>query len=73
MSQSATPNGTQNTAQAGTQAVTLTPEAAAGQSAGGALPTVEVVATTPLGAGMNELDVPSETQSISGQEIENLS
>jgi iron complex outermembrane recepter protein len=38
-----------------------------------ALPTVEVVATTPLGAGTNVLNVPSETQSISGEEIENLS
>ena len=38
-----------------------------------ALPTVEVVATTPLGAGTSTLNVPSETQTISGQEIENLS
>jgi iron complex outermembrane receptor protein len=38
-----------------------------------ALPTVEVVATTPLGAGTSALNVPSETQSISGEEIENLS
>jgi iron complex outermembrane recepter protein len=54
------------------QTVTLTPSAAAGENASGALPTVEVVATTPLGTGTNALDVPSETQSISGQEIENL-
>jgi iron complex outermembrane recepter protein len=54
------------------QNVTLTPEAAAAQSTGGELPTIEVVATTPLGAGTNALNVPSETQSISGQEIESL-
>ncbi|MGH6818981.1 MAG: TonB-dependent receptor [Methylovirgula sp.] len=53
--------------------MTLTPAAAAGENASGALPTIEVVATTPLGAGTNNLNVPSETQSISGQEIENLS
>ncbi len=41
-------------------------------SASEALPTVEVVATAPLGAGASALDVPSETQSISGEEIENL-
>ncbi len=54
------------------QNVTLTPEAAANQSAGGALPTIEVVATTPLGAGTQALNVPSETQTISAQEIDNL-
>jgi iron complex outermembrane receptor protein len=37
-----------------------------------ALPTVEVVATSPLGAETSTLNVPSETQTISGQEIENL-
>ncbi|MGB7126180.1 MAG: TonB-dependent receptor [Methylovirgula sp.] len=56
-----------------TTPVVLTPRAAAGGEVSGALPTIEVVATTPLGTGANTLDVPSETQSISGQEIENLS
>ena len=41
-------------------------------TAGGELPTVEVVATTPLGTGANALDVPSETQSIYSEEIDNL-
>ncbi len=63
MAQSATPNAAQT--------VTLTPEAASGAE-GGALPTVEVVATTPLGAGTSALNVPSETQSISGEEIGNF-
>jgi iron complex outermembrane recepter protein len=54
------------------QNVTLTPEAAAAQSSGGELPTIEVVATTPLGTGTNPLNVPSETQILTGQEIENL-
>ncbi len=43
------------------------------QSASEALPTIEVVATAPLGTGTNTLNVPSETQSISAQEIEDLS
>jgi iron complex outermembrane recepter protein len=54
------------------QNVTLTPEAAAAQSTGGALPTVEVVATTPLGTGTSALNVPSETQIITGEEIGDL-
>jgi len=37
-----------------------------------ALPTVEVVATSPLGAETSTLNVPTEVQSISGTEIENL-
>ena len=37
-----------------------------------ALPTVEVVATSPLGAETSTLNVPTEVQSISGAEIENL-
>ncbi len=41
-------------------------------TAGGELPTVEVVATTPLGAGTSALDVPSETQTLDSQEIDNL-
>ncbi|MDR3409099.1 MAG: TonB-dependent receptor, partial [Methylovirgula sp.] len=44
----------------------------AATQANGELPTVEVVATTPLGTGTSALDVPSETQSISGEEIDNL-
>ncbi len=51
------------------QNVTLS---SAATQANGELPTVEVVATTPLGTGANPLDVPSETQSISGEEIDNL-
>jgi iron complex outermembrane receptor protein len=39
---------------------------------GGQLQTVEVVATSPVGPGTNALDVPSETQVITGQEIDNL-
>jgi iron complex outermembrane receptor protein len=54
------------------QNVTLTPEAAAAQSPGGELPTIEVVATSPLGTGTEALNVPSETQTISGQDIANL-
>ena len=42
------------------------------QQASGELPTVDVVATTPLGAGTNSLDVPSETQSLSGDAINAL-
>ncbi len=41
-------------------------------TAGGELPTVEVVATTPLGAGTSTLDVPSETQTLDSQQIETL-
>jgi iron complex outermembrane recepter protein len=70
MAQSATPTAAQNEQSV---PVTLTPSAAAAGAGSGALPTIEVVATTPLGTGTNALDVPSETQSISGQEIENLS
>lgn len=33
---------------------------------------VEVFATSPLGEGMNPLDIPGETQSINAQQIENL-
>ncbi len=51
------------------QSVTLS---SAATQANGELPTVEVVATTPLGTGTSALDVPSETQSISGEEIDNL-
>ncbi len=45
---------------------------ATAQEAGGELPTVEVVATSPLGTGTNPLNVPSETQTITGDEIDNL-
>ncbi len=38
----------------------------------GTLSTVEVVATTPLGAPTSPLDIPSETQTITSQEIGNL-
>jgi iron complex outermembrane recepter protein len=62
----------QSAAPTTSQTVTLTPAAAASEDASGALPTIEVVATTPLGTGANTLNVPSETQSISAQEIENL-
>jgi iron complex outermembrane receptor protein len=41
-------------------------------TAGGELQTVEVVATSPLGTGTSTLDVPSETQTISSQEIDNM-
>ncbi len=50
------------------QQVVLTPQAAAG----GQLPTVEVVATTPLGTGLSALDVPSETQTLTSDQITNL-
>ncbi|WP_297295646.1 TonB-dependent receptor [uncultured Methylovirgula sp.] len=43
------------------------------QQAGGELPTVEVVATTPLGAGTSALNVPNETQTLDSQQIETLS
>jgi len=49
-------------------AQTATPSAGATE----ALPTVEVVATSPLGAGTNTLNVPTEVQSISSTEIETL-
>ncbi|MEW6438577.1 MAG: TonB-dependent receptor [Pseudomonadota bacterium] len=50
------------------QQVVLTPQAAAG----GQLPTVEVVATTPLGAGTSDLNVPSETQTLTSDQISTL-
>ncbi len=46
--------------------------ATADVAAGGELQEVEVVATTPLGEGTSVLNVPSETQSIDSQQIENL-
>ncbi len=46
--------------------------ATADAAAGGELPTIDVVATSPLGAGTSTLNVPSETQTISSQQIENL-
>src|SRR3984957_4903592 len=48
------------------------PHAAAQQAASGELPTVDVVATTPLGADTSTLDVPSETQTLTSQQISNL-
>ena len=48
------------------------PHAAAQQAAGGELPTVDVVATTPLGADTSTLNVPSETQTLTSQQIGNL-
>ncbi len=41
-------------------------------AASGQLPTVDVVATTPLGGNMSTLDVPSETQTITSEQISNL-
>jgi iron complex outermembrane receptor protein len=41
-------------------------------AASGQLPTVDVVATTPLGADLSTLDVPSETQAITSEQIKNL-
>jgi iron complex outermembrane recepter protein len=40
--------------------------------AGGELPTVDVVATTPLGSNTSTLDVPSETQTLTAQQIDQL-
>jgi iron complex outermembrane receptor protein len=48
------------------------PHAAAQQAAGGELPTIDVVATTPLGADTSTLNVPSETQTLTSQQIGNL-
>jgi iron complex outermembrane receptor protein len=62
MAQAATPSEDQT--------VTLAPAAAAGQPI--ALPTVEVVATTPVGTGLDTTKVPSEVQSISGTDIEQM-
>ncbi len=59
-------------AQSATPTATPSTSAASGTQAGGELPTVEVVATSPLGAETSTLNVPSEVQSISGDEIENL-
>jgi iron complex outermembrane recepter protein len=64
-------SATQPAASQGGQNVTLTPAAAG--SSGEELPTIEVVATSPLGTGTEALNVPSETQTISAQEIGNLS
>ena len=44
----------------------------AAPAASGQLPTVEVVATTPLGADTNVLNVPSETQILTSETISNL-
>jgi iron complex outermembrane recepter protein len=52
------------------QTGTLTPAAAAGQPI--ELPTIEVVATTPVGTGIDTTKVPSEAQSISGTEIQQM-
>jgi iron complex outermembrane recepter protein len=54
--------------------VFYTPHAAAqqAQAAGGELPTIDVVATTPLGADTSTLNVPSETQTLTSQQISNL-
>jgi iron complex outermembrane recepter protein len=69
LAQSATPTAAQSEQN---QPVTLTPSAAAGGAASGPLPTVEVVATTPLGTGTSVLNVPSETQTLTGEQIDNL-
>ena len=45
---------------------------AVAQEASGELPTVDVVATTPVGAGTSVLNVPSETQTIDSEQIGNL-
>jgi iron complex outermembrane recepter protein len=52
--------------QAKAQTVTLTPSAAE------ELPTVEVVATAPLGATTNTLNVPTEVQALDSTDIETL-
>jgi iron complex outermembrane recepter protein len=70
MGQTAAPNGTQPPASGGAQSVTLTP-AAAGSSSG-ALPTIEVVATTPLGTGLDVTKVPSQVETISSTDIEEM-
>ncbi len=44
----------------------------AATQAGGELPTVDVVATTPLGGDTSVLNVPSETQVLTGEQIDNL-
>ncbi len=44
----------------------------AAPAAGGQLPTVDVVATTPLGSDTSVLDVPSETQILTSETISNL-
>jgi iron complex outermembrane recepter protein len=46
--------------------------AMADTAASGELQTVEVVATAPVGQGTNVLNVPSETQTLSAQQISNL-
>jgi iron complex outermembrane recepter protein len=46
--------------------------AVADTAAGGELPTVDVVATTPLGAGTSDLNVPSETQTLTSDQIDQL-
>ncbi len=52
------------------QSATTTSDAAT--QAGGELPTVDIVATTPLGGDTSTLDVPSETQTLTGQQIDQL-
>jgi iron complex outermembrane receptor protein len=44
----------------------------AAPAASGQLPTVDVVATTPLGAEVNVLNVPSETQILTSETISNI-
>ena len=61
------------TAAQGTATGVTAANAVADTAAGGQLPTVEVVATTPLGAGTSDLNVPSETQTLTSQDIDQLS
>ncbi len=70
LAQSATPSAAQTPASEAGQNVILTPEAAA--EARGPLPTVEVVATTPLGTGLDITKVPSQVELISSGEIDQM-